>query len=105
VVGLGSDLLGEIAMLEQAGRLDDAPQLMLAPTPRTWARAARPPAVSSRSAVPGDRTHRSHLLAQLRIRVDAVAFQLGDPLFVAAQRLVQRATDRATASCDCAVAS
>jgi hypothetical protein len=85
----GSHLLGEVAVLQHARRLHDAPQLVLAPPPAHLRRAQCGHQLLGLGAqLAGDRGHRPHLLAQLRVGVDALPLQLGHPLLVAAQRLV-----------------
>ena len=91
VVGGGGDLLGEVAVLQHAGRLDDAAQLVLAPAAPHLRRAQRGHQLLGLGAqLAGDGAHRPDLLAQLGVGVDPVALQLGDPLLVAAQGVVQR---------------
>jgi hypothetical protein len=91
VLGLAGDLLGEVTVLEQPGRLDDPAQLMLAPATadlRCPERGEQLFGVGPQLA--GDRAHRPHLLAQLGVGVHPVVLQLADPLLVAPQRVVQR---------------
>jgi hypothetical protein len=91
VVGRPGDLLEEIAMIEQPGRLDDAAQLMLAPATPDLRRAQRRDQLFRLGAeLAGDRAHGPDLLAQLGVGVHPVPLQLGHPLLVAAQSLVQR---------------
>ena len=91
MVGGGGDLLGEVAVLQHAGRLDDPAELVLAPAPAHLRGAQRGDQLFGLGAqLAGDGAHRPDLLAQLGVRVDPVALQLGDPLLVAAQGVVQR---------------
>ena len=99
-------LFDEVAVLQHARELDDAAQLNLAPTTANVRHAQRFDEVSRfRLELQVRLRERLHLLAQLRIRADAVLFELADLAVDFFKRLFQRldqVADRVLASLELA---
>jgi hypothetical protein len=90
VVGADRDLLGEVAVLEHAGRLHHAAQLLLAPPAAHRRRAQRGDELGGLGPHRGGRlVHVGQLGAQLRVRVDPVALEVGDLALIPLEGFVQ----------------
>ena len=91
IVRFRRDLLSEVTVFQQPGRLDDAPELVLTPTATGLRRTQGGDQLLRLGAqLARDNAHVAHLFAQLGVGVDALPLQLSDPFLVAAQHLVQR---------------